>query len=458
MEAHLAPLPRWHSLWLIGWQQRREGEAPQPDPPELLAQWRQQGADAEQRLLLRARYRLGASAARLAPVPRRLGWALAVLCLLLGLTSAAGVWGLLGAGERPVNVVWAWLALLGPHLLMLLLWLIGLGMGRAPPWSGRSVAALGERLPGLLPDRAAIEALWQGLGASGAGRWLLSAVSHLLWLAVLGGALLGLLLALSLRRYGFTWETTILPAAWFESMVAALAWLPGALGLPQPDAVLVAASGEGPVASSAARRAWSFWLLGGLLLYGLLPRSVALWLCRWRLRRALQTLQLPWQHPYYAVLQQRLAPRSTRLGVVDADSGAGAPEPLVMGGVGEGSALLGIDLPPDWPWPPLASDARDLGRCAHREQRAAVLQALTDAPAAKLLVVVEGAQSPDRGTLRFMGELCAHCRALGVLLAGADRDQRRALWRQSLKAHGLGTECVFEASSEALDWLRGAAS
>jgi hypothetical protein len=258
---------------------------------------------------------------------------------------------------------------------------------------------------------------------------LLSAVSHLLWLAVLGGALLGLLLALSLRRYGFTWETTILPAAWFESMVAALAWLPGALGLPQPDAVLVAASGEGPVASSAARRAWSFWLLGGLLLYGLLPRSVALWLCRWRLRRALQTLQLPWQHPYYAVLQQRLAPRSTRLGVVDADSGAGAPEPLVMGGVGEGSALLGIDLPPDWPWPPLASDARDLGRCAHREQRAAVLQALTDAPAAKLLVVVEGAQSPDRGTLRFMGELCAHCRALGVLLAGADRDQRRALWR-----------------------------
>jgi hypothetical protein len=451
--AHPAPPPRWQSLWLIGWQQRREGDTPEADPPELLAQWREQGANAEQRLRLRAQHRLGAAAARLAGVPRRLGWALAALCLLIGLLSAAGVWSLLGAGERPVNVVWAWLALLGPHLLMFTLWLLGLFFGRAPPWSGRGLAALGERLPGLLPDRAAVEALWDGLRDAGAGRWLLSALSHLVWIAALAGALVGLLLALSLRRYGFTWETTILPAAWFETLVAVLAWLPGALGLPQPDAALVAASGESPVATSAARRAWSFWLVGGLLIYGLLPRVIALLACRWRLRRAMQALQVPWQRPYYAVLQRRLAPRSTRLGVVDADPGEGAPDPFVMGGVGEGAALLGLDLPRDWTWPPTAMAARDLGRCEGREQRAAALHALTDAPAAKLLAVIEGAQSPDRGTLRFIGELCSHCRQLGVWLAGADRDQRRALWRQRLLVHGLPPGCVFEDERAASAWL-----
>lgn len=453
MDALPEILPRWQSLWLVGWQQCREGETPEPDAPEQLALWREQGADGEQRLLLRARHRLGAAAARLAPVPRRLAWALAALCLLVGLLSAAGVWSLLGTGERPVNVVWAWLALLGPHLLMFTLWLLGLLIGRAPPWSGRSLAALAERLPGLLPDRAAVEALWDGLREAGAGRWLFSALSHLVWLAALGGALVGLLLALSLRRYGFTWETTILPATWFESAVGVLAWLPAALGLPQPDAALVAASGEGPVASSAARRAWSFWLLGGLLIYGLLPRLIALLVCRWRLRRALRTLQVPWQRPYYAVLQRRLAPRSTRLGVVDADPGADVPEPFVLGGVGEGCAVLGLDLPADWPWPPVAPAARDLGRCESREQRRAVLHALTDRPAAKLLVVVEGAQSPDRGTLRFLGELCTHCRQLGVWLAGDDRDQRRALWRQQLQAHGLPERCAFEDERDALGWL-----
>ena len=430
---------------------------PPPDPPALLAQWRAQGADAEQRLFLRARHHLGTAADRLAALPRRLGWALAGLCLLLAVASASGVWSLLGAGERPVNVVWTWLALLGPHALMLLLWLLGFVLGGAPPWAGRALVAVGERLPGLLPDRAVAEAAWEGLQATGAARWLLSALSHLLWLAALAGALIGLLLALSLRRYGFTWETTILPAAWFESLVSALAWLPSLLGLPQPDADLVAASAEGPVASSAARRAWSFWLLGGLLLYGLLPRGLALLVCRWRLASALRGLAVPWQQPYYAVLQRRLAPRSSRLGVIDADPGDAAPIAFENAGVGDGAAVLGLDLPLDWPWPPATLEARDLGRCEQREQRALALHALTDAPAAKLLVVVEAAQSPDRGSLRFLAGLCAHCRQLGVLLAGPDRDGRRALWRQTLAAHGLAGGHILDTEADARAWLRDVA-
>ena len=446
-------LPRWQSLWLAGWLRHREGPEPLPDPPAELARWRVAGSTPEQRVLQRAADLLGESAERLPPALRRAGWALAALCLLIGLLGAAGVFTLLGRGDQPVNVVWAWLALLGPHLLMFLLWMVGLFAGAAPPWSGRSLLALGERVPGLFPDRDLLKAAWDGLAQAGLGRWLLSALSHLLWMAALGGALIGLLLALSLRRYGFTWETTILPAAWFESLVGALAWLPGQLGFPQPGTDLVAASGESPVASDVARRAWSFWLVGGLLVYGLLPRALALLLCRWRMGRALRALQLPWQQPYYALLARRLAPRSTRLGIADADAGSEAPVHWVLGGVGEGAAAVGLDLPAEWPWPPEVNGLLDLGRCETREQRARALHRLCDHPAAKLLVVVEAAQSPDRGALGWIGELAAHCRSLAVLAAGPDRDGRGALWRDALRARGLADSCLPADAGAAARWL-----
>lgn len=453
MKRSAITLPRWQALWLAGWLGHREGPEPPPDPPAELARWRAAGASPEARVLLRAADRLGDSAARLAPALRRIGWALAGLCLLLALLGAAGVFTLLGRGDQPVNVVWAWLALLGPHLLMFLLWLIGLFAGAAPPWAGRSLLALGERIPGLFPDRDLLKAAWDGLAQAGLGRWLLSSLTHLLWMAALSGALCGLLLALSLRRYGFTWETTILPAAWFEGLVATLAFLPGQLGFPQPAPELVAASGESPVASDLARRTWSFWLVGGLLVYGLLPRALALLFCRWRLGRSLRALQLPWQQPYYALLARRLAPRSARLGIVDADAGNEAPTPWVLGGVGEGGAVVGLDLPAEWPWPPSGADLLDLGRCESREQRAAALHALCDRPAAKLLVVVEAAQSPDRGALGWIGELALHCRALAVLVAGPDRDGRGGLWRDALRQRGLADDCLPADQAAAAAWL-----
>lgn len=447
--------PRWRALWLAAWQRHREGTEPPPDPPAELARWRADGEDAEQRVLLRARQLLGDKADRLAEGLRRCAWALAGVCVVVALLGAAGVFTLLGRGGQPVNAVWAWLALLGPNLLMFGLWLIGLFAGAAPPWAGRSLLALAQRIPGLFPERAVLQAAWDGLGQAGLGRWLFSALSHLLWLAALSGALAGLLLALSLRRYGFTWETTILPAAWFQALVGVLAWLPGQLGFPQPDTALVAASGELPVASDSARRAWSFWLLGGLVVYGLLPRVLALLVCRWRLTAALRVLQLPWQQPYYALLARRLAPHSARLGIIDAEGHEPDLVPWVLGGVGEGAAAAGLDLPQDWPWPLAVPGLDDLGRCESREERAAALHRLADHPAEKLLVVVEMAQSPDRGGLRWIGELAAHCRALGVLLAGPDRDDRGALWRAALRARGLPADCLFAEPAAAERWLAG---
>ncbi|WP_262358980.1 DUF2868 domain-containing protein, partial [Bordetella pertussis] len=61
------------------------------------------------------------------------------------------------------------------------------------------------------PDAALIpQALLDLLARAGALRWLLGAVSHILWLAALCAALATLLIVLSTASYRFVWATTLL--------------------------------------------------------------------------------------------------------------------------------------------------------------------------------------------------------------------------------------------------------
>ncbi|GIX34870.1 MAG: hypothetical protein KatS3mg126_0649 [Lysobacteraceae bacterium] len=445
--------PRWLRLWRIAWLHQHEGADPQPDPPEALARWRAEPGGREARADARARARLGAPAARLEAVAERSRWLLLALAVLVLLAGAAGGFALLGDGSRAVNVVWAWMALLGPHLAMLVLWLFGLAAGSGPSALGRALLWLGRRWPRLLPEPAAARALGGLVGSAAVARWGLSLLSHLLWLAALAGALIGLLLALSLRRYGFVWETTILPEGWFERGVMALAWLPAQLGLPQPGPDLIRASGEAAVSDPAGRQAWSFWLVGSLLSYGLLPRLIAALVCLVLLRRSLDRLRLPWEQPYYTRLQDRLAADSERSGIVDPDPGRERDAPWRSAAAGQGRAALALDLPPDWPWA-LPTGVEDLGRCETREQRRRVLERLSARPPARLLVAVEAAQSPDRGTLRWLGEMAARSQALAVWLAGPDRDGRRALWCELLQRCGLPRERIHEDAAAAMRWLQ----
>ena len=97
-------------------------------------------------------------------------------------------------------------------------------------------------------------------GLLGRGRlaaWGVGAANHALWCAALLGATLGVLALLATRRYGFVWETTILPADTFVALSAALGALPGMLGFPVPDAATVVASGDAPMLDEAGRRAWA---------------------------------------------------------------------------------------------------------------------------------------------------------------------------------------------------------
>src|SRR5690606_5781362 len=198
-------------------------------------------------------------------------------------------------------------------------------------------------------------------------------------------------------------------------------WWPGVLGFAVPDAATVAASGSGALTDEAARRAWAWWLVACMSLYGLAPRLL-LWLaCAWRLRAGRRVLRLDLTRPAYAALAAQLAPASERMGVTDAAPGAIAAARVdEEHGFDGPPTLVGIELRGDRAWPPaLAAGLRDLGGADSREQRLRVRAALVADPARRLLVACDGRLSPDRGSLGLLADLSHHAGRCAVWLLAA---------------------------------------
>lgn len=377
----------------------------------------------------------------------RLG--LAAMLLLAVLTGAGLAFAALGDGQRPVNVFWALGSLLGLHLLSLLGWLVGLLMTRdAGGALGRLWLWLSERLARDAQVAQLAPALMILLRRRRLARWGLGTLIHGLWLLALLSALIMLLAMLSTRHYRFVWETTLLGADSFVVLAQALGALPALLGFALPDIEQIRASGALPLGEDSARQAWAVWLLGVLLIYGLLPRLLLTLACLWRWCHGVRRLDLPLDAPGYALLRERLQPPSERLGVQDA---APALLPEARAGAFADSAhgllLAGIELDPAYPWPPtLPEQVGNAGVLDSREQRRQLLERLAQRPAARLLLACDPRRSPDRGTLALLGELSRSAVSTRVWLLPVAADATRLdNWRAALQRLGLA-----EAS---LDWL-----
>ncbi len=348
--------PGLDALWLTEAVRLREEQAGPLEDSEAVRQALAQGGSLPRRILTRAHW-LGRREGLLDALRTwRQGSRLALaLLLVLALASGAGLaFAALGDGQRPVNVFWALASLLGLHLLTLLGWALGLLAG------GEAAGALGRLwlwLSGKLARdaRAAhlAPALLVLLGRRRLARWGLGALVHGLWLLGLLTALAMLLGLLATRRYGFVWETTILGSDTFIALTQALGALPALLGFPLPDAELIRASGDAALASEAARHAWAGWLVGVLLVYGVLPRALLGLLCLWRWKRGLAHLDLDLDDPGYSLLRERLMPASERLGVSDA-APDWLPEPQggQSGQEAAGAVLVAVELDDRRPWPP----------------------------------------------------------------------------------------------------------
>lgn len=330
-----------------------------------------------------------------------------VLLMIFAVLSGAGL-AFAALGQTPVNVFWALGSLLGLNLILLLSWLLGLIFaGEHGATLGRLWLWLSEKMARDAKAAQLAPALLLMLQRKKLNRWALGTLVNGLWLLAMLSALILLLTLMATRRYGFVWETTILSADTFINVTHALGYLPSLLGFNVPTVEMIRASGDGALDIESARQAWATWLVGVLVVYGVLPRLLLTLLCFWRWNSGKAALRLDLNLPGYAQLRERLMPTSERLGVND-------PEPAQMhrveSGVGElvseGALLVAIELDEQRPWPPaLPKNVSNAGILDSRESRHKLLEQLSRFPPARLAIACDPRRSPDRGSLALIAEL-----------------------------------------------------
>ncbi|MBK3441008.1 DUF2868 domain-containing protein [Pseudomonas lactis] len=399
-----------HRLWLTETVRLREEHAGPLEDLEANRLARTAGGDLPTRIQQRALH-LAERDGLTAALSRWLQGARLALVLLavVAVISGAGLaFAALGNGLAPVNVFWALGSLLGLNLILLVSWALGLLFaGEHSASLGRLWLWLSEKLARDAKAAQLAPALLLLLQRQKLNRWAVGVLVNSLWLLALLSALVILLTLLATRRYGFVWETTILGADTFVAVTQALGTLPALLGFNVPTVEMIRASGDSALNIESARQAWAAWLVGVLLVYGLLPRLILALLCLWRWKRRRAALRLDLNLPGYAQLRERLMPSSERLGVNDV-----APEHLhqVSGGVSElesdGALLVAIELDDQHPWPPkLPANVKNAGILDSRESRNKLLEQLSRFPPARLAIACDPRRSPDRGSLALIAEL-----------------------------------------------------
>ncbi|WP_027610547.1 DUF2868 domain-containing protein [Pseudomonas sp. URIL14HWK12:I6] len=344
-----------------------------------------------------------------------------VLLVIFALLSGAGL-AFAALSQSPVNVFWALGSLLGLNLILLLSWALGLIFaGEHGATLGRLWLWLSEKLARDAKAAQLAPALLLMLQRKKLNRWALGTLVNGLWLLAMLSALLLLLTLMATRRYGFVWETTILGADTFINLTQALGALPALLGFNVPTVEMIRASGGAALDIESARQAWATWLVGVLVVYGVLPRLLLALLCFWRWSHGKAALTLDLNLPGYAQLRERLMPTSERLGINDA-----APAQLhrvessVSEHASDGALLVAIELDDHRPWPPaLPKTVSNAGILDSRESRHKLLEQLSRFPPARLLIACDPRRSPDRGSLALIAELARNASATRVWLLQA---------------------------------------
>ena len=440
------PLNNFERLWLTEAIRLREEQAGPLEDAEANRQARTTGGKAEQMIEFRAIWLAQRDGLLDALQHWQQGTRLAalLLALLAVLVGAGMAVTALGDSQRPVNIFWALGSLLGLNLLMLLGWLLA-------PYFARNGGTLLARLWLWLSEKLARDAHALQLGPALLAvlqenrltRWLTGSAVHSLWLTTMISALLTLIILLATHRYGFVWETTILNDTAFIGLTHLLSLLPSLFGFDPPTVEQIRASGVFKADLESTRHAWASWMVGVVLVYGILPRLLLAVLCYWRWRRGRAALRLNLQQPGYALLRNRLQ-AAERLGVSDpAPAQLHIPEYGFHSSAGAGALLVAIELDDSYPWPPeLPAGISNAGILDDRQQRKALLEQLTQHPPERLVIACDPRRSADRGTLGLIGELsrCAVATRLWLLPApvGEQLDADRLNdWHDALARLGI---------------------
>jgi hypothetical protein len=477
-----APLTTFERHWLAETLRLHEAEHGGLDDTALLPALQRAASDVETRILLRAERLTQAQHPSWIDDMRawktQARWViglLAALALLSGFFSATSLinTGMYDTGGRLVNVVWMLCTLLLPPILTLLAWLFLLAL---PGTHGQTLLGqfgvwLQRHLPGQSPARLHVgHALFSLLNHHRLLRWGMGSLSHLLWLIALSAAVLGLLFMLATQQHLFVWETTILPGEVFVNFVTWTGTLPAYFGFTTPSPEVILASGTSHTTQSEfARHAWASWLLGCVIVYGLLPRLLALVFSFWQWKHGLAKLRLDLKQPGLAMLRARLHVETQNIGIIDPapatlHTSTFHPWPSREHSQGTKPILIGLELGEDIPWPPVGSEKfMVFPRIDSGEDRQRLLAALQKTPPNSLLIVVDTRVSPDRGSLNLINQWAQLTEIPLVWLMQPPSVQtgvqieRSNIWRESLREAGWPKDALLDDASAKI-WLTGGAA
>jgi len=259
----------------------------------------------------------------------------------------------------------------------------------------------------------ASRAWWESCLSGKIGKWRISALTHKFWLVYLASGLVLLILLMLAKQYNFTWGTTLLPDGSLPQITKILGTPLEAVGLTVPQDEQIAASRIGVKGQdSETRTAWATFLIGTLVLFGIIPRiivlSLSLLMQRWHESR----YQLDLYLPYYITLRQQLMGASIKTAVIDADPHADkTPIQLVSNARVAGKSsiplnatALGIELDDSVHWPESITCRINIVDQDSQDQAISLIKKLKD----PLLLGVAAHRLPDRGVQRLVKELVIH--------------------------------------------------
>ena len=444
----LSPLQR---LWLCEAVRLREAQAGLLEDNEACRQARATDGSLAQRLQVRGLFLAQRDGLITALQHWLQGAKLALWLFIFGTIIAGAVLAKTALSGTPqaINIFWALAGLIGLNLISLLLWCSGLLLSTSnQPLIGQAWLWLSNR---LARDAKAVQlapALLVLLQRKNLLRWGLGRLLHGCWLLALATAFVTLIALLTTRRYGFVWESTLVASDSFVIMVNYLSIPIAWLGFSVPNSELIQLSGMQALEDEQSRHIWANWLLGMLLVYGMIPRALCYLLCEWRWKAGVGRLQLDPHEAVWQPLHERVQPSSERLGIIDAAPSALHRSSAGSQATGEASVIVAIELDDRVSWPPtLPANVINAGIIDTREQRRSILEQFSSKPPARLLIVCNPQRSADRGTLNLIAELSRTAVQTQVwLLENQAMEERINNWEEQLDALKL-------THSRSLPWL-----
>lgn len=435
------------------------------DDEQAMAQAFRMHTGAQERLLERA-WSLGQRLGLDREIERWkiLQWPIGVAFCLIVYTTWGGLIAAFARHDRPINSAIALAAVLLIPTAIFVFWLVAVIkqlLAADSPGSFLSGGAFGAMLAWIPLGRK----LHTGFLARGAltmlqknrlTTWFFGLMSHALWSVVLLLVLATLYLLFRFEEFSLYSTTTTGVRASTDEWIRASGQLPTLLGFPG-----LASAPLNLKAADKQSYVLAWWVMGCTFTYGLLPRLVALASCWWILRGRKDRLQLDTRDPYFQKLLVRFRAMEPSTSEDPENPFHHGLTPTLRTHVPDqrvAFALIGFELSDDHRWPPLHLDqqANVVRRVAGSfDERRTVLNELANTLPHLVLVVCDVASSPDRGTERFLREVCSYVDRGAILLTASNRSSqayalRWSRWIESLELKNL---TCLSTEVEANQWL-----